>query len=447
MLRLILFLIVAVTLAWGAVWLADHPGQMSLEWGGWRVDTSAGLLGGAVLLFAVGVALLYRVWLFLTRAPGRIGQALKERRSQKGYKALTKGMVAVAAGDAEEAKRQVGKADGLLGEPPLTLLLKAQAAQLNGDENAAEAFFTDMLDDPEMEFLGLRGLLNQAMKRGDDAAALELAHRAQALNPKSTWLADTSFQLEARSGSWVKAGKALKRVGGLTKQDACHRLAVALLGQSVDAQKAGDAKAALKLAQKAVNEDPAFLPASLHLGRLLIENGNTRKAKGMIENAWGLEQHPELAALYFEATKAVDGLKKVAAAEKLLTLKPSATDGHIVMAMAAIEAQLWGKARTHLETAMHAGHATRTVMTLMARLEAENRGDKDAVQAWLSKAAAAPADPAWICGHCGHVDVHWAPHCPKCQTFDSLSWATPPSAQTTALTFEAKGVDAGAHGD
>jgi len=83
----------------------------------------------------------------------------------------------------------------------------------------------------------------------------------------------------------------------------------------------------------------------------------------------------------------------------------------------------------------------------MARLEEENRGDKDAVQAWLAKAAVAPADPAWVCGHCGHVDVHWAPHCPKCQTFDSLAWATPPSAQAVALTFAAKGVDASAHGD
>lgn len=143
----------------------------------------------------------------------------------------------------------------------------------------------------------------------------------------------------------------------------------------------------------------------------------------------------------------MDGLKKVAAAEKLLALKPTSADGHIVMAMAAIEAQLWGQARTHLETAMHAGHATRTVMTLMARLEKENRGDKDAVQAWLAKAAVAPADPAWVCGHCGHVDVHWAPHCPKCQTFDSLAWATPPSVQAALLKFEAKGVDAGAPGD
>lgn len=433
MVRLILFLVIAIALAWGVVWIADNPGQMSLEWGGWRVDTSAGVLGMAVLVFAVAVALFYRLWLFLTRAPGRIGDALKERRSQKGYKALTKGMVAVAAGDAEEAKRQVGKADGLLGEPPLTLLLKAQAAQLNGDEGAAESFFTAMLDDPEMEFLGLRGLLNQATKRGDDAGALELAHRAQALNPKSAWLADTVFQLEAQAGSWLAADEALKRVGKLTdlsKRDVCHRHAVALLGQSVEAETAGDAQGAIKFAQKAVNEDLSLIPAAAHLSRLLLANATARKAKNVIEKAWSIQPHPDLVAMYFTAANAGDSLKKVAAAQKLLDLKPGAPDGHIAVAVAALEAQLWGQARTHLQAAMDGGRETRTVLTLMARLEEEDRGDKDAARTWLARAATAVADPAWVCGHCGHVDAHWTPHCPKCQTFDSLAWATPPGAET-----------------
>ena len=459
MARLILFLIVAVALAWGVVWIADNRGQMSLEWGGWRVDTSAGVLGIVVAVFAVAVALFYRLWLFLTRAPKRIGDVLKERRSQKGYKALTKGMVAVAAGDAEEARKQVGKADGLLGEPPLTLLLKAQAAQLNGDENAAESFFTAMLDDVEMEFLGLRGLLNQAMKRGDDATALELAHRAQALNPKSAWLADTVFQLEARAGSWLGADEALKRVGkltDLTKRDVCHRRAVTLLGQSVEAEKAGDAHAAIKFAQKAVNEDPDLTPAAAHLSRLLLADGSERKAKSVIEKAWSAQPHPDFVALYFTASNATDGLKKMAAAQKLLALNPTAPDAHIAVAMAALEAQLWGEARTHLQAAIDAapdvGGQMRTALTLMARLEEQDRGDNDAAREWLARAAAAGADPAWVCGDCGHVDAHWAPHCPKCNTFDSLAWATPPGAQTSlqvAVVGDkgSKEIDAHAHGD
>ena len=48
--------------------------------------------------------------------------------------------------------------------------LAAQAAQLNGDELAARKYFTAMLDRPETRFLGLRGLLTQALKTGDARA-------------------------------------------------------------------------------------------------------------------------------------------------------------------------------------------------------------------------------------------------------------------------------------
>ncbi|HEY9078537.1 heme biosynthesis protein HemY [Magnetovibrio sp.] len=443
MLRLILFLIAVGTLAWGVIWVGDNPGQVSLNWHGWQVETSAGVLAGGVALFTITVALTYRFWLFLTRAPGQITASYRERRSRKGYKALTKGMVAVAAGDAEESRRQVQKADGLLGEPPLTLLLKAQSAQLNGDELAAERFFTAMLDDPEMEFLGLRGLLNQAVKRGDDVTALELARRAQALKPKSEWLAEALFDLEARAGTWLAASDALNhmtKLASASKGENRHRQAVVAFGESLDAEKTGDPVKALKYAEKAVSLDSAFTAAAVRLADMYLSRGNTRKAQGVVEKAWGLTPHPDLVALYFRARKVANGLSKVSALEKLLSFKPGAVEGHIAIAEAALEAKLWGQARTHLGAAMEAGRLTRKVFTLMAELEDQDRSDKDQVRHWLARAATAAADPLWVCTNCGHVTQEWSTHCPKCRTFDPMVWDTPPGlaalpAQQTHLAL------------
>jgi len=429
MLRLILFLIAVGGLAWGVIWVSDNPGQVSLNWGGWQVDTTAGVLAGGVAGLIILAALTYRFWLFLSRAPGQLTSTYRERRSRKGYKALTKGMVAVAAGDGEESRRQVQKADGLLGEPPLTLLLKAQSAQLNGDELAAERFFTAMLEDPEMEFLGLRGLLNQAVKRGDDATALELARGAQALKPKSEWLAEALFDLEARAGTWLAAGEALNHMAKLTspsKGESRHRQAVVALGESFDAEKNGDPVKGLKFAEKAVSLDTALTAAAVRLGNLYLDRGNIRKAQGVVEKAWGLAPHPDLVELYFRARKVNDGLGKVSALEKLLSFKPNAVEGHIAMAQAALEAQLWGQARTHLGAAMEAGRLTRKVFTLMAELEGQDRGDKDQMRHWLARAATAAADPAWVCADCGHVQAEWTSHCPKCRGFDRMKWDTPP---------------------
>ena len=71
--------------------------------------------------------------------------------------------------------------------------LAAQTAQLGGDEDAARRYFTAMLEKPETAFLGLRGLLMQAMKAGDRAEALSLARRAYEERPNTPWAVNCTY--------------------------------------------------------------------------------------------------------------------------------------------------------------------------------------------------------------------------------------------------------------
>jgi HemY protein len=143
-------------------------------------------------------------------APRAFVRARRARTREKGYRALTQGLVAVAAGDPASAKRFAKKADVLLNEPPLTLLLSAQAAQLGGDEGAAERYFRTMLANPQTAFLGVRGLLMQAVRRGDHGEALLLSRRAQEIQPRTPWVLATRFDLEARAGNWSTAEAVLR---------------------------------------------------------------------------------------------------------------------------------------------------------------------------------------------------------------------------------------------
>jgi len=52
-----------------------------------------------------------------------------------------------------------------------------------------------MLERPETAFLGLRGLLMQALKAGDRREALELARRAYEERPKTGWAITTLLAL------------------------------------------------------------------------------------------------------------------------------------------------------------------------------------------------------------------------------------------------------------
>jgi HemY protein len=130
LIRGILGLFVFAVLVAVAVFFADHPVQVEIVWQGWQVTTSVGVLVAAAVLAALLVALLFWIVSRMVASPRVFLRRRRERRRRSGYRALTQGMVAVAAGDPHEAQRYARKADALLAEPPLTLLLSAQAASL-----------------------------------------------------------------------------------------------------------------------------------------------------------------------------------------------------------------------------------------------------------------------------------------------------------------------------
>lgn len=410
-----------------AIWLAERPGTLTVEWQGFVVNTSFAM---AVLVTVVALgaaAILYRLYRIIRYAPSNLAGYSRARRREKGYHALTQGLVAVAAGDPQTARRMARKADELLHDPPLTMLLSAQAAQLTGDERGAKDYFTAMLDQPETAFLGLRGLLMMAIKNGDKVEALNLARRAQKLQPATPWVLTTLYDLEARAGEWAAAERTLQaavRAGAVPAEDARQHRAALLLERSFDAERHGRADSALYHAQTAFELVPTFAPAAARYARLLHLAGKTRKATRVVEKAWKLQPHPELADAYRQLLERYDAATRLKTFENLTRLSQGNVEGHVALARAAMDAQTWSEARAHLTRALELQPAPR-IYRLLAELERAEHSNEEAASAWLAKAADAPADPAWTCRPCGAVSHDWAGLCGNCGAFDTLEWKTP----------------------
>jgi HemY protein len=422
---LLTLLAIAVVVLLGVA-IADQPGHVAISWQDWRIETSLPVLIVAVLLVAVAAMLIVLTLRSLLRAPDAIVRSHRERRRRAGYRALTQGMVAVAAGDGDEARRQSRKADALLAEPPLTLLLSAQAAQLNGDEGAAHRYFTAMLERKETEFLGLRGLLTQALRQGDDATALRLTRRAHALRPQTPWVATSLLTLQTRGGQWREAEATLVEMGRaklLSGPRRYHHQAAILLERSRRAEVEGETAAALSLAAKAGDLAPDFAAAVERHAVLLQRAGQERKAAKAIETAWRRMPHPALAEIYLTLALDEAPLARLKRVEKLAEANPDHPESHLAVARAALGAQLWGEARRHL--ALAGAPPDARVCRLMAELADAEHHDAAEARAWLAKAADAPAGPRWVCAECGGETHHWDPLCPHCREFDRLEWRAP----------------------
>lgn len=393
MIRAVITFVIIGAVAFAAWMIADFPGSVVVDWRGYHVTTSVAVVAAVMAVFAVVVAILYRFWWNFIGLPGTMSRSNRNRRQRQGIKALGRGLAAIAAGDADEAQQQAARASDLLDDRPLTLLLQAQAAQLKGDERAAEKYFKALSEWPGTEFLGTRGLLTQALKREEWVDALDLARRAYRMNPKSEWVVTTLYQLQKRMHRWGDAEATLKTVRKLrllesTEIDREH--ADLLYQRSVEAQGAE----AIALARKALNENPQFLEAAVRRAELLLGQGQDREAAKRIEEAWERLPRPELLELYYRARGVGDdAAKRLESARRLVGRSPASEQSRLAVGTAALAAEQWDEARRNLEPMAAGPDVPPAVCRLMAQLEERQHGDMARSREWLMRASGAEVSP------------------------------------------------------
>lgn len=424
MIRVLLYLALVGVFALGAIWIVDRPGELTLTWQGYRVETSVAVAAAAVALVAAFTVVLWNVTRWILAGPEAFALFRRNRRRSKGYQAIARGVVAVGTGDARQASKEANDARRLLGKEPLTLVLAAQAAQLSGDRMGAEAAFRAMTESPATRALGLRGLFVEAERRGDQHAAKALAEEAARQSPQTPWAAQALFDFQCAERDWTGALTTLERLTAnklIEKPDAKRRRAVLLTAQAMDGAGA-DPALALRRAKEAHGLAPDFVPAAAIAGRLLAEQGEARKATKIVEATWLKAPHPDLAEVYVHARPSEPARDKLKRAKALSERSGDHPEGLIAVARAAIAAREFGAARAALDKLLHT-RPTARVCLLMAELEDLEHGATGASREWLSRALRAPRDPLWVAD--GVASDVWEPVSPISGRLDAFVWKTP----------------------
>ncbi|MDO9125564.1 MAG: hypothetical protein Q7U42_01755, partial [Parvibaculum sp.] len=168
--------------------------------------------------------------------------------------------------------------------------------------------------------------------------------------------------------------------------------------------------------------------------RLCGETGRARKGMKLIEDAWTLAPHPDLAEVWLDMIEGESGYDRAARARVLASRNIDHIESRILLARGAIGARDWAAAREAL--APYAGPdakevATQRVCELMAEIEEGEFGDRGASRSWLTRALHAPEDPQWT--GTGYRSSRWSPVNPVTGEFDALEW----SALVAAFAHEA----------
>ena len=436
MIRVLIYLVIVALLAFGAVWLAERPGDVVITWQGERVETSVMVLMAAAAAVAVAAVLLWSIARAIVRSPDAVSRFLRNRRGVRAYQAVSQGLIAVGSGDARAAKWFTAEAKRIAPSEPLTLLLSAQAAQLAGNRDAAAATFQQMAGRDDTRVLGLHGLFVEAQRRNDPAAALFYAEEAAKEPAVPPWAGQAVLQFRCVAGDWSGALVRLERnmKSGLIDKTAYRRQRAVLLTAQALAAEETEREKAQTLVLEAVKLAPDLVPAAALAGRLLGASGEKRKAARIIEAAWRANPHPDLADAFAHLPPGNSARERLARVETLARQAAGDAEAAIAVARAALDAKEFAVARAALVPLL--ATPTRRVAALMAALELQE-GDEGRGREWMARTLNARRDPAWTAD--GHVSDHWLPVSPVTGRLDAFEWRDPlAGVDHTGATIDAE---------
>ena len=426
MIRILFYVLIVLALGAGFAWLADRPGELSLIWQGQRIEMS--LMVAATLLASLIAAILIAVWLVrvIWLSPHSISRYFRARKRDRGYQALSSGLIAAGAGDSALARKMTARTRGLLSadQEPLIHLLEAQTALIEGKYDDARKKFELMADDPETRELGLRGLYLEAKRLGANEAARQYAERAADKAPHLPWATLAALDYRSQTGQWDEAIRLLdqsRTAHVIERKEADRKKAVLLTARASEKLEADpkgardDAQAALKLAEDLV-------PAGLIAAKALFREDNLRKGAGILEKLWKQDPHPDVAKLYVRARSGDSASDRLKRANKLEALRPNNAVALAAVAESALEARQLPLARSKAEAAARI-QPSESIFLLLADIEEADTNDDGRIRHWMNQALKSPRDPAWTAD--GVTAPEWLPVSPVSGRLDAFEWKQP----------------------
>jgi HemY protein len=426
MIRILFFLALVFALGLGFAWLADRPGELVVTVSGMQIQAS--LMVAAVALVGMIAAVMILWWLVkaIWTSPYTVSRYFRVRRRDRGYQALSTGMVAAGAGDGVLARKMNKEAAKLIRSEtePLIQLLDAQASLLEGNHQVAREKFEAMLDDPEMRLLGLRGLYLEAERLGDRNAARHYAGRAAESAPHLAWAANATIEDRVAAGDWDAALKLVdsQKAAGQLDRDAATRRRAVLLTAKAEALFEKDAANARSAALEANKLQPGFAPAAIIAARCVLRQNDVRKGAKILEAAWRALAHPDVGDLYVHARPGDAVGDRLNRARKLKSIRQNNAESAMLVARAALDAGDTKLAREEAESAARMDPREGAFL-LLADIEEAESGDEGRIRQYLARAVRAPRDPAWVAD--GVVSDKWAPISPVTGRLDAFEWRAP----------------------
>lgn len=368
-----LLVVVALVLsAFTAHFLLQDPGYVVINFRGYVIEMSVPVLLALFVLALAGVWLVIKIF----RAPRRLGQAAGRYRANRAGERLTRGMIQIAEGNLAKGERMLARAANASDAPLLNYLQAARAAHLLGEDERRDGWLRQAYE--RMPEASNAVLLTQAefqLDQGQFEQALATLRRIEEDAPNHSQALTLLGRLYFRLEDWRHLGDLLPRlrkhgrVDEATLEEWQQAVYRAALERAADADAVDDA---WRDVPKKLRSRPELREAYF---RALIRIGEHDRADREIAQALKHDWSGPLARLYGLVDTGNPG-RQLKRAEGWLAEHGDDPDLLLTAARLCVRNELWGKARSYLESALSVRPSGETYLEygrLLTRL-----GERDA---------------------------------------------------------------------
>jgi HemY protein len=345
----IIVVLVLFASAFAAHFLLADPGYVIINFRGYTVEMSVPVLLG------IAVLLVFTIWLIrkIVLAPRRLGEAAGRYRSARSGKKLTQGLIAVAEGNLARGEKMLGRSATTSDSPLMNYLQAARAAHLQGrDERRDEWLRLAYKETPEATNAVLLTQAEFQIDRGQRELALATLRRidensrdhAQAL----ALLGRLYYELE----DWDALQALLPRLrkNKQLKPELLERWTIRIHKEKLDAASdATETDAIWKTVARPLKNDTKLLEAYY---TSLLRSGEHDRVEKELTTELKSQWRGELVRL-FGLVESGDTTRQLKRAEGWLKKHGDDPDLLLASARLCLRNELWGKARSYLETVLN----------------------------------------------------------------------------------------------
>lgn len=329
-----------------AVFLLTDTGYVVISFRGYLIEMSVPVLLGIAVLIIVAIWILRR----LVAAPRKLGEAAGRYRSGRAGLKLTQGMIEVAEGNFARGEKLMGRAAKSSDTPLFNYLQAARAAHLqNFDERRDEWLKLAFEQTPEAANAVFLTQAEFQLDRGQHEQALATLRKLEENSPDHSYALALLGRLYYQLEDWQQLEKIIPRFqkNARVNKETIDKWTIRVHRENLESADDGDAVLAeWKVVPKRLKKDLSLLDAYF-MG--LMRTELHEKAEKDLAAALKSEWRGPLARL-FGLVQGPDPTKQLKRAEGWLATHGDDPDLLLAAARLCLRTELWGKARSYLET-------------------------------------------------------------------------------------------------